>query len=445
MAGNVRKYKKVIVSGCKKTGSCLREYFFSDGIKVNRIFIIGLLFGDILFWVMQAIMQGNWIDSYFVNDYHDTGMDYFNMLACLNTDNPYSLDASYPPMCFLILKVFFRFIPDALVGGNGFYYRELMQAQILYIMFMLAMVIAVWEFVRLSYKGANIDKVLLALGVIFSGPFLFVLERGNLILFSFTCLLVFISYYNAEEKGKRWCAYIALALSASVKMYPAVFGILILYRKRYKEAVWVLFAGIIIFVMPFFAFDGIDSIRYLIHGIEAVTDLTSNLGMGYNFSFINLVKIAGSFLGIKVQEPIMGRFVLPVFICGMVYLLGKDEWKKVYAAVLLCIWIPDFSYTYTLLLFIIPMLCCLKVKEEFSFFSYIYRALFVFILVPLCLPSMAYMDYGAKFFLTMPTLVINLAICLLTAMILAEGIMERVLGKYRNVAKAIVRKPGRKG
>lgn len=52
-------------------------------------------------WIILAISHGNILDSYFVNDYHDTSMDYFNMVSYLDEGNPYIMDANYPPMCFL--------------------------------------------------------------------------------------------------------------------------------------------------------------------------------------------------------------------------------------------------------------------------------------------------------------------------------------------------------
>ncbi len=400
------------------------------GGGLNRLFIAALLFVEILYWVMEALLHGKWMDSYFVNDYHNTGMDYFNMLACLNTDNPYSADANYPPMCFLFLKIFYCFLPESLTGGDGFYYRELMQAQILYLMYVTATVLLVWELVKHLYRGSKWDKTLLAAGILFSGPFLFTLERGNLILASFAGLFVFLVFYDAPEKWKRYCAYLALAFAASLKIYPAVFGIFILHKKRYREAVWAAVAGAVVFFVPFFAFDGVASMGYLIHGIQASTDYAGNLGMAYNFSYSNLVKILGALCKITVQEPVAGRLAVPVAVCGAVYVLGKEEWKKLYALALFCVWLPSFSYTYTLLLFLFPVLFCLKEGEcRFAFFPYLYRMLFLFLMVPLCLPGMGYLDEGIKFPLTMPTLVVNLAICMITALILTEGIMEWMRGK----------------
>ena len=105
----------------------------------------------------------------------------------------------------------------------------------------------------------------------------------------------------------------------------------------------------------------------------------------------------------------------------MLFRSGKEEWKKVYALSLLCIWIPEFSYTYTLMLMIPPLLMYLKNNN--GSFRYIYQFCFIVILMPLYFPKLKWLDFNVKFPLTLPTAFINIAICILTIMILIEDIM----------------------
>lgn len=378
-------------------------------------------------WIILAISHGNILDSYFVNDYHDTSMDYFNMVSYLDEGNPYIMDANYPPMCFFILRIFYHFIPTFLRGGNGFYYKDLMHAQILYIIYTSFLLISTWELTKKSHDGNYFEQILLATCVVFSGPILFALERGNLILICLPCLVVFIKFYNSTEKTKRWCAYIALSIAASIKLYPALFGILILQKKRYKEAIQTIILGLVMFILPCLAFDGLKSISGMLHGIVASSELQSNLGPGYNFSFTNLLRILSILSKIDLHESIITKFVIPFSICAMIYLSGKEEWKKIYAISLLCIWIPEFSYTYTLMLMILPLL--LFLKRNHGIFGYIYQLCFVIILTPICLPQMKSMDLNAKFPLTLPTIVINIAICIFTITIIIENLMYKKLNK----------------
>lgn len=95
------------------------SYFCSNGLQLNHVFIALLLMGDILFWVMQMVVHGEWMSGYFIKNSSDTGMDYFNMLACLDKHNPYKMQVNYPPMCFLILKFVYRLIPASFRGRDA--------------------------------------------------------------------------------------------------------------------------------------------------------------------------------------------------------------------------------------------------------------------------------------------------------------------------------------
>lgn len=415
------RYQKI------KAGFC--RYFYQDGLQLNRIFIVLLLFGDIIFWLMQMIVHGEWMDGYFLDNSHDTGMDYFNMLACLDKHNPYKMQVNYPPMCFLILKFMYRFVPTSLRGedANGFYYRELMHAQIIYVLCMFVISFCIFELVKYSYIGSDRDKKLFACGVLLSGPFLFTLERGNLIIVSFVCLLIFINFYDSEKRWKRWCAYLALSFSAAIKIYPAFFGILIIYRKRYKEAIQTVIVGLIIFVAPCLIFGGMEIFQRMFLGMSAATDLQKAYGMGSNFSFSNLIKIVGAVGGNVIELNNVIRLIIPLIVCCIVYICSKEEWKKIYSIALMCIWIPDFSYTYTLLLFVLPLISFLRTHKESNYFIYLYGLLFIIILIPLCLPKMGYLEPTTDVVmlsLTMSTLIENVAIGVLTISILLEDIVN---------------------
>lgn len=407
----------------------LKKYtdYIKNKLGISDLFILIFPLCNILYWVLQSILHGNIIDSYFINDYHNTGMDYFNMLSLFSADSPYDMDANYPPMCFFLLRIMYHFIPTTLREGNGFYYRELMQAQIIYIVYTTILLLATWELTKCFYFNNNIEKTLLAIGVIFSGPVLFTLERGNLILICLPCMLVFINLYNSDIKWKRWCAYAALALAASIKIYPALFGVLIIHKKRYKEGIQTAILGFLTFMLPCFAFGGIEAITGMLNGLRAASNQVRDIGLAYNFSFYNLIKTIYAIAGVRASVPVAINFLIPLFVCCTIFITGKEEWKKIYAISLFCIWFPDFSYTYMLMLMIPPMLCC--IKNCTGYIGNIYRVCFLIILIPLCLPKMEYLDPKVKFPLTMPTLVINMAICILTVVILKENITQYMKNK----------------
>ena len=85
---------------------------------------------------------------------------------------------------------------------------------------------------------------------------MFSFERGNLIFLSAIFTLFYLVNYNSSNKVLKEAAFICLALAAALKVYPALFGILLIYERRYKEAFRVIIYGIVSSFLPFLFFHG---------------------------------------------------------------------------------------------------------------------------------------------------------------------------------------------
>ena len=385
--------------------------------------LIAIFAFEIIYWGIQVLTKGKWIDTYFVTDLHNTGMDYFNMLANIFYVDPYSFNSNYPALCFIIWRVLFRIMPWNENCGNGFYLREYMPAQLGYIIFLLSVIILILEVTKKIFGNEYKNGLMLSLCVIFSGPILFTIERGNIIILAFAMLLVFSHSLTLKKKWQRYVAYLALAISAAIKIYPALFGIFIIYKKRYKEALVTFLIGFLTFVLPFFCFKGIDSIKTMIHGIMVTSSESVSLGSNFNFSIANLNIIINKALHIQIPNfiCICGALVL----CILLYIFGDKLWKKILAITLLCIWLPAFSYTYTLIFLIIPFIFFVKDHREEKAF-YLYALSYFAILIPMALPTVQGFDESsAKFPLGYPTLIINAVIVLLCVVSLIEGIIVK--------------------
>lgn len=116
---------------------------------------------------------------------------------------------------------------------------------------------AVFFFQLYFLKNGNKLIKRITVGVMFaSGIFLFSFERGNLIFLSAIFTLFYLVNYNSSNKVLKETAFICLALAAALKVYPALFGILLIYERRYKEAFRVIIYGIVCSFLPFLFFHG---------------------------------------------------------------------------------------------------------------------------------------------------------------------------------------------
>lgn len=374
------------------------ESFHEDQQKgmmdLQRKFSIAVLTCVSIYWLICLVTKSAGIDAYFLRDHSDTGMDYFNMLANMSHDNPWYADANYPAMCFAILRIMFHAVPSEVykdsVDGHGL--RSNMIAQLGYVLILMACLIAVWELCQRLTQGTKGSKVLFAVSLLFSGPMFYLLERGNLLLISLPCLLAYYALYDSPEKKLRYVGYVCLALSASIKLYPALFGILVPMKKRYKETIHLLLIGIVVFFLPFFWFNGFNSVLDMIRGFGVAADIMGSRGIGYNFSFNSVLTLIAAMFGHASVTWPTWVLIVPFAISTWIVVVGDQEWKKLYGIALWCIWLPSFSYTYALTLFFLPLISFFRNAQNAGKFSKAYTVLFALLVIPYALPMMPAVD-----------------------------------------------------
>ena len=153
----------------------------------------------------------------------NTFMDLINPLA--------SARASLHGVVWLPPTPFFHVVYLALVplGRAG---ALLLQSGV----FLAGMVLLLWETYvdALSSRVERLTYLLVLLAL--SYPVLFVLERGNIEMVLFIVMAGFLYLYYV--KGSVWCVGL-LAIAISMKMFPAVFLVLLLADRRYR---WTLYA-----------------------------------------------------------------------------------------------------------------------------------------------------------------------------------------------------------
>lgn len=404
-----------------------------EWIQMNRrkVILYCMIFFEICYLFFLLVSHSKYLDSYFIRDKFDTGMDFFNMLAVVGEGNPYNSYVNYPAFTFLILKIIWHIVPSDAVnieeGINGKYLRGYMPIQMSYTIGIIVIVFIIYGIIKYITKKTN-EGILCFWVIMLSGPMLFTLERGNFILLAFVLTLVYILWYDNSELKFRVVAYIALAIAAAIKIYPALFGVLTLSRKRYKETSILVFLGVTAFISPFFKFGGLRSIKRMIEGIQLSSEAQGNMGMAYNFSLSNIIKIIESVLNIEIthQETVMIKIVM-IGLCIFLYFTTNEMWKKTLAIVLNMIWIPTFSYTYMLVFFVIPFLL-LCYKGELLRKDFIYLILLGLIMLPYALPALPQYDIvDAKNPLTVPTVLVNLFIIVLFFSAIIDNIFIKVV------------------
>lgn len=341
---------------------------------------------SIVYYALYFI-KFNHTPSPFIYDKGDTFMDFFNTLYWSYDINRYTVWQSiYPPLNFLFLKLVNLIISGG-IYTEPFDMRHNGQnlIQFIIISFMLMPLIILKSYDWLCIK----EKICVYLIFISSLPFLFVLERGNLIVYSLPILYIF---FNSEKLSKMFF----LSVLVNIKPY---FGILVMtsfFKKNYYElfifficsSVIYIFSSMMLgpefleFIKNLFVFDK------SIFSLREVMALPSTILSHIIFlSNAELSSVTDSFVGKYLLINFfyaLYLLLLLLFLCTIIFFRNKLCHKELiclliigltnffyqiggYSIIFYFIIIPYIYKNYRFLLyFIIPLFLPLDMLQIFS-------------------------------------------------------------------------------
>ena len=153
--------------------------------------------------------------------------DYDNMILMCRNLNPYHdhSRSGYPPLANIL---FYLFSPFSM--GFGFFLYLIPPACFL-----------VWAGRRLLSSLSKLQQLLTIVFIlIFSYPFVFTLDRGNLEFYIMIALGAFFLFYNAKAGWQRELACLGLAAGISLKIYPLLLLLLPLKDRRHLDCLKIL-------------------------------------------------------------------------------------------------------------------------------------------------------------------------------------------------------------
>lgn len=289
--------------------------------------------------------------------------DFFHSIGVSAQSNPYlavdgeNYEHAYPPIVYAIYSIFKGFVnQDGIYSFSNL--NEIKQIKSLYpvlISFFVIVILSLSSLFAKIIKGTKLTTILLMLAILVSKPFLYTYERANIILISLFFSCIFIFFYNSKNKYIKELSLIALAISASIKLTPALLGLLLIYDKQWKEAIRTVIYGIIAFFVPFIFIEGSFA------NITKFIENTSAHLVGHNISNCTIygcfyylfpnIEI-GSYYGIiRVFTVIIGILILATIP------LYEHRWQKILGISLVLIFLPGVSQFYCLI-YIVPAFIC---------------------------------------------------------------------------------------
>lgn len=349
-----------------------------DVNNTSKLFYI-ISFASLVVCIIMGVLGNGVTVSNLLFNKDDVFMDFFNSVVDCSGDAYGESGVIYPPLVVLFYKfcsMFFNI--DSMKASEV---RETSLGMIIFVCFTIVSYIL---FAKLIYKyknGSFANKSLFAFFTLFSFPMIYLIERGNIIVLVLPLLLYFVNEYDSDVKYKRHLAYICLAISVAIKIYPVFFGLLLLKKKKnFKNILLCIFYGAVFFFVPFIFVGGFSQLGVLIHNILYTSSMFGSKGFGFKVSISNTFSLFGHvFNHVRLFETAGTVFLIITVLAGLFLILfnkWNEDWK-IYAVIsLIIILVPGFSYIYSVAYMIIPLLFFLN-KKETKWIDYIYSLLFI--------------------------------------------------------------------
>ena len=299
----------------------------------------------------------------------------------LGLDSVYQegMHACFPPLAYCIYFLISRVLyndnieapQDLSVSGSGMLVICMLTA-----MFALFFV---FSFDRLFQTEQSVGKKLLAFLLFCSYPFWLAIERGNMSQMVLILLMYAIAFMDSEKKVEREAALVLIAFAAGLKLYPAIWGVLYLSEKRYRETGRLLIYGILLFFVPFVFFQGVDGFRVFLRNISAVGSGTTGI------TIAGLCGRIAEVIGLSLEVGHLAGRILSVLYLGIVVLLciqNKKSWQTIALLTSLMIIFVAASGTYCLIYWVIPFLCFMNElyqRKSYRKLDYVYAVLFALV------------------------------------------------------------------
>ncbi len=270
----------------------------------------------------------------------------------------------YPPVPNIIFWLISLFLPQ-----RSRLYDYSFTASFNLLVYMTLIMLWAVAMYNLLKKKLKLEKysMLVCILLVFCAPICYLIERGNILILCLLLLTVFAFYYDSESRVLRELALIALAFSAAIKIYPAIFGLILVREKRYKETIRCLIYGILVFMLPFIFYGGLDAFRLYFEDLFGHAETASNITVDFLVNYTNIIKNAVQLLG---ASPAVVDFVsltvhTPLMLLLLVYsLLVKKKWKAMMAVSLFVVLFPWTSVYYTMFIYVIPLVFLLIDKDH---------------------------------------------------------------------------------
>ncbi len=314
--------------------------------------------------------------------------------------------------------------------GNGKAIRASQEGLFcLSVAFMVTIVFLGWLIYRL-FEGKRSERFLLFFTLFCSAPFLYEYERANIILLAFSCLCFFFAFMDSENKLLHELALLMLCIATAIKLYPVIYGLVLLKKRKWQDIIHCLVFGLIIMFVPFAFMGGIDGFFSWIASLKsgATNTLSVAQGVGYKVNFSNMIVTyyALTHEGAITPEVInLGGVVAAVLsaLSLIAAVFQREKWKQMTLITCIVIGLPGFSFQYCMIFISLPLIFFLK-QHSRRMQDYLYAILFSMMLMFAVFPHWKLNSVNGYYPLTMTVMLEEVGLMTMTIALILDTVIS---------------------
>lgn len=337
---------------CKKRISPMGLFLLVSAAGIFAFFIVMVpRYGTEAFrWL---VMEHNW--NFQFADY------YRPVIVSEDLSEVYTngVNMPYPPLSFLIFHLLWKLGPtEAAISWKEWPKYEAYQYNSLtFLMLTIITAVLMSKLIRRILTDYRSSQVcIFTLLILLSAPFYQgVIERGNMAFLCLVLLLFSVCFRNSENGVMRELSLIFIAVAAGIKIYPAVFGLLYLKEKRWKEACRLIGYGLAFFFIPFFITGGLSGVSSFLGRLKWFSEREL---VGSWTSIRAFLTSSCDYLGLNWNVGLIGKALENLFAVLAIIMTFAEpkDWKR---ALYLCGIMAVYSartFRYNAIFMLIPLL-----------------------------------------------------------------------------------------
>ena len=344
-------------------------------LRMLLFIILGYLVYGAFSLFMQKVLGHTYPIGSFLFWPDDRLMDFFNVNKIVYEGRPYvDFGASYPPFILVIAWLYSRMADYDTYTPKEI--RTMMEGRISYGIFAILFTVLIGVLIyRILQDHKELIRnpfvrLIIVIGLIFTAPYIYLLDRGNYLLLAIVCYLAFVCFYEKNEM----LAAVFLGFAIAIKVYPLFLFLLFFLEKKWKSmGIATVTAGSVSLLSMFFFKGGfiqnIIEFGYAMFGFGGGYQIeVPNVYFGVGLtSLLRFPFVIWHDLTVPDWFPVMRIYLVSgtALTLWSLYHLWQEQllWKKVLILTTLMIFLTPNSYMYNLVYFL-PAIIIFLLSEE---------------------------------------------------------------------------------